>query len=151
MSPSRGLIEYSADQDKFSEVDRGDLRLPKDRAFPDSPVHSIFGDVFLIVSFLNNSPLLKALKQTFFNKLDLQRVLIHLVHTVAKDGSHINCQDFTARSFMGSLFLDIPQCSLKSDTYYFEMMGDDATRTTFFECYVKEMRQFYPGFGKGLE
>lgn len=149
LSPSRGLIEYSADQDKFSEVDRGDLRLPKDRTFPDPPVHSIFGDVFLIVSFLNNSPLLKALKQTFFNKLDLQRVLIHLVHTVAKDGSHINCQDFTARSFMGSLFLDIPQCSLKSDTYYFEIMGDDATRTTFFECYVKEMRRFYPGFGKG--
>lgn len=149
LSPSRGLIEYSADQDQFSEVDRSDSRITNKQIFPDPPVHTIFGDVFLITSCLNNSILLKALNKTFFNKKDLQRLLIHLIHTVAKDGSHISCEDFAARSFLRYLFPDIPPYSIKADSRYFNLLGEDEIKVNFFKNYIEEMRESYPDFGKG--
>ncbi len=89
-SPERGLVEYSADLDRFADVQKDDSRLPDDRFFPVPPVHTIFGDIFFITSFLKNSIVLEALKDAFSDKKQLERLLVHLAHTIAKDGSHIS-------------------------------------------------------------
>lgn len=149
LSPERGLIQYSANSDTFSEVKRTDERLPKEELFPQPPVHTIFGDVFFIYSYLQNSPLLEALKEAFFSKKDLERVLIHLFYTISRDGSHIHCDDFMRRSFLSRIFTNIPLSSLRSDTIYFKMLGDDETKLAFFKSYVKVMRKINPDFGKG--
>lgn len=149
LSPERGLVEYSATLDQFSDVDADDPRLPQHFSAPDPLVHSVFGDAFLTLSFLEKSPLLPALQSAFPQKQDLQRVLAHILHSVIKDGSHIHCDDFIGRSFASYLFDDLPLYTLKSDTAYFRLMGEDATRLAFFKSYVETMRRVYPGFGKG--
>ncbi len=147
-SPHRGLVEYSADTDSFKEVEKDDFRLPDDSYFPAPPVHTIFGDAFFITSYLKESAVLKALNGAFSDKKALQRVLVHIVHSIAKDGSHINCEDFTARSFLRYLFPDISPYSLKSDTPYFESLGRDETRLAFFRAFIKEMRKENRNFGR---
>ena len=148
-SPERGIIEYSADLDAFKEVQKDDSRLPEGNFFPAPPVHTIFGDVFFITSFLKNSVVLKALNEAFSDKKQLQRLLIHVTHTIAKDGSHISCEDFAQRSFLRYLFPDVQPWSLKSDTQYFKFMGKDDTRMRFFKAWITLMRKENPDFGKG--
>lgn len=148
-SPERGLVEYSADLDRFADVQKDDSRLPDDRFFPVPPVHTIFGDIFFITSFLKNSIVLEALKDAFSDKKQLERLLVHLAHTIAKDGSHISCEDFAQRSFLRYLFPDIQPYSLKSDSQYFKFMGEDETRMRFFKSWISHMRKQNPEFGRG--
>ena len=52
LSPTRGLVEYSADEDSFSDVDREDPRINSERVFPEPEVHTVFGDSYLLMQFL---------------------------------------------------------------------------------------------------
>ncbi|MBR3346378.1 MAG: hypothetical protein IKG37_04800, partial [Solobacterium sp.] len=46
LSPTRGLIEYDADSNSFSEIERGDSRVQDDRIFPEPVIHTVFGDSY---------------------------------------------------------------------------------------------------------
>ena len=53
------------------------------------------------------------------------------------------------KSFASYVLKDIPLSTMKSDTRFFSMMGEDSTRMTFFKSFVAYMQQADPTFGKG--
>ena len=52
MSPTRGLVEYNAISDTFEEVSRKDPRIQTEEVFPETEIHTIFGDSYLFLEFL---------------------------------------------------------------------------------------------------
>ena len=51
LSPTRGLVEYSSAKDEFLPVDQNDCRLKGTNTFPDTQIHTVFGDAFLLLKF----------------------------------------------------------------------------------------------------
>lgn len=149
LSPTRGLIEYCAKNDTFSPVDKDDPRLEGTNVFPRPQVHTVFGDVFLLLEFFRKTGLIKVLHTAFSEKSDYERVLCHILHGVLKDGSRISCDNFIMKSFASYVMSDVPLESLRCDTRYFAKMGSDATRLAFFRTFVKAMQKDNPDFGKG--
>lgn len=149
MSETRGLVEYNAVTDVFSPVEKDDKRLNGTETFPEGRIHTVFGDSYMLLKFLENERLLPVLKSVFQKNPDYERLLCHILHGVLKDGSKISCDDFISKSFASYILSDVPLASLRSDTYFFTMMGDDKTRIAFFSQFVKMMRKENPEFGKG--
>ena len=56
-----------------------------------------------------------------------------MLHEILKDGSRITCDDFIAKSFASYLAGDMPLSTLKSDTGFFAVMGEDKSKPVFFE------------------
>lgn len=149
LSPTRGLVAYDADEDAFSEVDRNDPRINTEAVFPEPEVHTVFGDSYLLLNFLEKSGLLAILRTVFPKKEAFERVLCHIIHGVLKDGSKISCDNFIMKSFASYVTEDVPESSLHSDTRFFSMMGEDRTRMAFFRSFVSHMQRTDPSFGKG--
>ena len=56
LSPSRGLVEYNSKTDSFSPVSDVDDRLPKRiHTIQETEVHTVFGDSYLLIKFLESS------------------------------------------------------------------------------------------------
>jgi len=149
LSKTRGLVEYDSKEDAFSAVDRGDGRLEGLGVFPQTDVHTVFGDAYLLLKFLKKCSLLGVLRGVFPKDTDFERVLCHVVHGVMRDGSRISCDNYISKSFASYVLGDVPVASLKSDTPFFTLMGEDKTRMAFFKAYVAKMREANPAFGKG--
>lgn len=149
LSPTRGLVEYDADDDSFTEVDRDDPRIDAERIFPEPEIHTVFGDSYLLLEFLEKSGMLPVLRSVFSKKEGYERVLCHILHGILKDGSRISCDNFIMKSFASYVTTDIPASTLKSDTRFFSMMGEDSTRMAFFKSFVSHMQRLDPSFGKG--
>lgn len=148
LSPSRGLVQYDSVTDTFSEVKREDSRVSDAPLFTAPEVHTIFGDAYLLLQFWKKCGLLDVLRIAFPSNQDYERVLAHLLHTVAKDASKIACDDFIEKSFASYFMNDIPISSLNSDTAYFTKMGKDRTKMSFFKAFVSYMRESDPEFGR---
>ena len=149
LSPTRGLVEYNADTDTFSEVVRTDERVKDTVVFPDPVIHTVFGDSYLLLCFLEKCGLIGVLRDAFSKNQDYERVLAHVLHSVLKNKSRISCDDFMEKSFASYILGDIPITSLGSDTVYFKMMGKDQSRMAFFKSFVTHMRKKKPKFGRG--
>jgi hypothetical protein len=149
MSKTRGLVAYDAVADAFGAVDRGDARIKGTGAFPETDVHTVFGDSHLFLRFLEKSSLLGVLRAVFPRKQDFERLLCHTLHAVMRDGSRISCDNYISKSFAAYVLGDVPVASLKTDTAFFTMMGEDTSRMAFFKAFVKAMREIEPGFGRG--
>ena len=149
LSPTRGLIEYDAAEDAFSSVEKADPRLNGTDVFPEPRIHTVFGDTFMLLKFLEKSGLLAVLQTVFHKKDDYERVLCHILHGVLKDGSKISCDNFISKSFASYVLPDVPVASLHCDTRFFSLMGKDSTRLAFFQPFVKMMQKAEPEFGKG--
>ena len=141
LSPTRGLVEYDALADTFQAVEKEDSRIRKADIFPEPQIHTIFGDVYLLLKFLEKSGLLGALWGVFPKNDDYGRILCHILHEVLKDGSKITCDNFIMKSFASYLFGDVPFPSLKSDTGFYTMMGNDTARMAFFQTFVAMMQK----------
>lgn len=149
LSPTRGLVEYDADEDSFSDVEREDPRIDPERVFPEPEVHTVFGDSYLLMQFLEKTGMLDVLREVFPRKEAYERVLCHILHGILKDGSKISCDNFIMKSFASYVLKDIPSSTMKSDTRFFSMMGEDSTRMSFFKSFVAYMQKADPSFGKG--
>lgn len=149
LSPQRGLVSYDSVSDSFDEVGRDDKRLSGNvEVFPETEVHTVFGDAYLLMNFLVKTGMADILKETFPEESDRQRVLCHILHGILRDGSRIGCDCFMEKSFASYILGDIPFASLRCDTAYFTMMGRDHTRMSFFKAFVERMRKTHPGFGR---
>ena len=146
-SPTRGLVEYDIIKNTFSDVSKDDPRIKSANLFRDPLVHTVFGDSYLVLKFMEKANLTELLRSVFSEKRDYERVLCHHIHNIARNGSKVSCDDFTAKSFMSYLLPDIPVGSLGADTVYFTMMGRDDVKIDFFKKFVKMMRKKYPRFG----
>ena len=149
LSPTRGLVEYDAAEDSFQEVSRDDPRIQAEQVFPEPEIHTVFGDSYLLLRFLENSGMLAVLRTVFPKKEAYERVLCHILHGVLKDGSKITCDNFIMKSFASYMATDIPASTLKSDSRFFSAMGEDHIRMDFFKSFVAAMQQSDPKFGKG--
>ena len=147
LSPTRGLVEYDSEKDLFAEVGRDDRRIAGLELFPEPETHTVFGDSYLILSFMEKTGITALLRSVFTKDEDFQRVLAHICHTVAKDGSHISCDDFVSRSFLSYLVKDVPLQSLYSDTKYFSDMGMDHVKVSLMNGYVDLERKSDSTFG----
>lgn len=149
LSPTRGLIEYSSTTDSFQDVEKNDPRIRTGILFPEAEIHTVFGDSYLLLNFLKKAGLVDILRQVFPKNTDYERVLCHILHGILKDGSKISCDNFIEKSFASYITADVPLYSLRSDTNYFSMMGQDHIRLSFFRSFVEMMRRSNPNFGKG--
>ena len=149
LSPTRGLVEYDSAKDLFAEVGRDDRRIAGLELFPEPETHTVFGDSYLILSFMEKTGITALLRSVFTKDEDFQRVLAHICHTVAKDGSHISCDDFVSRSFLSYVVPDVPLHSLYSDTKYFSDLGRDSMKVSLMKGYVKMERSGNKDFGSG--
>ena len=149
LSATRGLIQYNSETNSFSAVSRDDPRLDgRTDLFPEPEIHTIFGDAYLFLKFMERTGMLEVLRTVFQKDKEYERCLCHILHTVLKNGSRKSCDDFTEQSFISSLFTDIPLRSLESDSAYFTAMGKDSVRTAFFRTYVELKRKENKHFGK---
>jgi len=149
LSPTRGLIIYNSEKNSFSAVERDDPRLDGQvDLFPDPEIHTIIGDAYLFLKYMERIKMLEVLRAVFPKDREYERCLCHILHTILKNGSRKSCDDFTEQSFISHLFSDIPIRSLESDSLYFTMMGKDSVRVSFFRTYVDLMRKKNPRFGK---
>lgn len=148
-SPTRGMVEYNASTDCFSEVDRDDPRINTEDFFPEPEVHTVFGDTYLLLQFLEKCSLLSVLRSVFPKDEAYGRVLCHLLHGILKDGSKISCDNFIDKSFASYVFDDVPVGSLHSDTRFFTLLGNDRVKMSFFQAFVSYMQKQNPAFGKG--
>ena len=155
LSPTRGLVIYNSETDEFSDPvtreeipDVFDDQETSTRLFPDANVHTVFGDSYLLLEILRKTGLLPVLRDSFSEKVFFERFLCHMLHGILKDGSRITCDDFMAKSFASYIIRDVPLPSLKSDTAFFSVMGEDKTKLSFFRNYINIMRQKHKDFGK---
>lgn len=154
LSPTRGLVVYDATTDTFSDPLTKDeaetvVEAPEisQRLFPDANIHTVFGDAYLLLEIMKKTGINDALREAFPEKVFYERFLCHMFHGILKDGSRITCDDFIAKSFVSYITKDVPLETLKSDTAFFSMMGEDKTKLAFFKSYIKMMRSKYPDFG----
>ena len=149
LSPTRGLVEYNALTDTFTEIsDRKDQTAAGFESFP-TEIHTVFGDAYLLLEFLKNEGLMSVLRSVFPKDELYQRVLCHVLHGILKDGSRISCDNFIRKSFASYLFQSINPDSLRSDTRFFYSLGQDSIKVSFFKAFVSEMQKKDPSFGKG--
>ena len=149
MSPTRGLVEYDSTKDLFTEIKKDDKRIAGLELFPEPEVHTVFGDSYLVLSFMKKTGITGLLRSVFTKDEDFQRVLAHICHTVVKDGSHISCDDFVSRSFLSYTVPDVPLQSLYSDTKYFSDMGRDSVKVSLMKGYVEMEKSLNNDFGSG--
>ena len=149
LSPTRGLVEYDALSDSFSPVEKDDPRIDGEALFPQTEIHTVFGDAYLLLDFLEKLGLLSVLQAVFPKKETYGRVLCHILHGILKDGSKISCDNFIQKSFASYLFSDIPIPTLHSDTRFFSLLGEDSIKVSFFQGFVAAMQKKNPDFGKG--
>ena len=148
LSPTRGLVRYDADADRFDAVEKGDGTLSDEsRAFPEPGAHVIAGDALLLLSILKSSGALGVLRSAFPKDAELERLLAHLLHSILRDGSRIACDDLVARSAASHLFSGVSVPSLRSDSAYFCAMGADEAKVAFFRALVAHMRDRDASFG----
>lgn len=149
LSPTRGLVEYDADSDAFQAVNRDDPRLPEGDFFPQTEIHTVFGDAFLLLNFLEKSGILSVLRSAFSERSEYERIICHLLHSVLRDGSKISCDNFISKSFASYILQDVPIGTLGADSAYFSAMGEDNRKMAFFREFVGMMQKRDPSFGKG--
>ena len=65
LSPTRGLVSYDAATDTFDEVSKEDSRIADAGLFPETEIHTVFGDSYLLLDFLKNSGILGVLRSVF--------------------------------------------------------------------------------------
>ena len=149
LSPTRGLVEYDATSDKFCDVERDDPRIGTQEVFPETEIHTVFGDTYLLLNFLKKSGMLSVLRRVFTKDTDYERLLIHLLHGILKDGSRISCDSFIEKSFASYVLRNVPLPSLHSDTYFFSLLGEDSVKMNFFKSFVSFMKSRDSDFGRG--
>ena len=148
-SPTRGLVEYNASSDSFTAVSKDDPRINAEEFFPVPEVHTVFGDTYLLLQFLEKCGLLSVLRSVFPKDEAYERILCHILHGILKDGSCISCDNFIQKSFASYVFDDVPIASLHSDTRFFALLGDDKAKMSFFKAFVSYMQSRDTSFGKG--
>lgn len=150
LSPTRGLIEYDSRSDSFENVSVDDPRIICHNLVPETEIHTVFGDAFLLLSLLEKYGLIQVFKAVFPKDEEFERVLAHVLHGVLKDGSRISCDNFLRKSFASYITSEVPLSTLHSDTSFFTIMGADHVKVAFFKAFIAFMQKQDPAFGERM-
>lgn len=149
LSKTRGLIQYDADTGEFTRVDSDDPRVVASGKTFETRIRTLFGDCDLVCRIMMDCGLMRILRNMAVDdETLLSKMICHTLHGVLRDGSRICCDRFIERSFISNM-MDMPLSVLRTDTRYFETLGEYEFRVHFFKRFVQEMRSRIPGFGKG--
>ncbi len=149
-SPTRGLVEYDADSDTFTELSAADERLKNHQESALQPsAHTVFGDAYMLLSLLKKSGLLSVFREAFPKQAAYQRLLAHILHGILGNGAKITCDNFMRKSFASYLLPEVSIQSLKEDDGFFKLLGEFSSRQNFFTCFARAMRRNIPGSGQG--
>ncbi len=149
LSKTRGLVEYDSICDEFSAVDPDDPRIAGTDALFFPSASTFFGDAYFVMGVLYRSGILRIMRNlAVADNVMFEKLVCHTLHGVLRDGARIQCDRFIERSFISN-GLTIRPTTLRTDTPYFDAIGDFDFRVGFFKNFVKEMRLTTPGFGKG--
>ena len=121
----------------------------KHGGFHVAPSVLFFGDSYLLPRFMQGILMPTIVSKMFESGTDFQRFLYHCLHSILKEGARITCDLFVQKSVISHLADRVPPDSLRSDTAFFTMMGDDRVKLRFFKSYIEAMRKRHPDFGKG--
>lgn len=147
ISKTRGLIAYDSEKDEFSAVDPNDPHIADLQYIPSAS--TFFGDAHLVMNMLHRTGILRIIRNLAVeNDALFEKIVCHTLHGVLRDGARIQCDRFIERSFLSN-GLTIRPTSLRTDTPYYEAIGDFDFRLEFFRRFVKEMRLTIPRFGRG--
>ena len=58
MSPTRGLMEYDNIKDLFTEIKKDVKRIAGLELFPEPEIHTVFGDSYLVLSFMKKNDII---------------------------------------------------------------------------------------------
>lgn len=78
LSATRGLVEYNARTDSFQAVEKDDERISGTGLFPQTEVHTVFGDTYMLLKFLEKAGLIPVLKSVFPKDGEYERLLCHI-------------------------------------------------------------------------
>ena len=134
LSKTRGLVEYDSKANQFHEVSSDDPRVAGHGLFVEPCVHTVFGDSYLLLRFMEGILMPSILSGTFESETDLQRFLCHSFHSILKEGARITCDLFVQKSVVSYLADRVPRDSLRTDTAFFTLMGDDKVKFRFFKA-----------------
>lgn len=148
-SPTRGLIECFPKDNIFQPVSQDDKRIINSKFKNKNIIHTIFGDVYWLLTFMAQSGMTDVITKAFPDKEFRDKVIIHILHTILHDNSRVTCDNFVLNSFIQYLFTNISFQTLKTDSDFFEKMGDDNCKVSFFKSYVNFIREKHENFGKG--
>lgn len=149
LSPTRGAVLYNAVDNTFSPVDGDDPRISKITEIPEDRRRATFGNVYLLTQLLERTGMISVLSEVFAERQDYERLLLHVVHGFLRDNSSKKCSTMVEQSVLGFLTRDVAVSTLRSDTRYYENMGGDEVKTSFFKSFVSVMRRQKPDFGIG--
>lgn len=144
----RGIVEYNLSTNSFSEVSSEDPRLKGTDISLQERIHTTFGDVYLFFSLVDRSIIFDSIREAFPSKEKLERVMVHLLYGCIRNHSAAKCGQFLERSMASYLFCSYSVSTLNCDSNYYEYMGDDNVKRTYFTILVKNMRKKYPDFGR---
>ena len=88
ISPSRGVIFYDNATGRFSHVDSTAPRLPADVGFTAPQIHTVFGDTYLLLEFLDSVGITGILGRAFPDEQDRMLVLCHRAHDTQGQRPH---------------------------------------------------------------
>lgn len=143
-----GIVHYDADTDRKELLEMDDPRLEGLIEAVSLDVHTVFGDGYLFLNYLKNMGLTPILRKVFPAEQDFQRCIAHLYHAQMRNGGRDRCDHFVAKSFVSHIISDVLNTGLAVDTRFFDIMGDDKVRMTFFRAFVDMRRASDPEFGK---
>ncbi len=131
MSPTRGLVGYDVDEDRFYDPDEMSptkepvAEAPVAEAAPEEPkpapskcVHKVFGDAYLALEVMRSSGELARIRAAFAEDSIYEGIVVRVMHKIAADGSKIPLKAFVTRSFVSEVF---SKDSLKDDKFYHEL------------------------------
>ena len=147
VSPARGLVEYDADTDTFTDVLPEDDRIVEYPGYEEPPIHVTMGSVDLAVRMMKKFGMTDVLRKVFPKDKDFQRCFGHILYTVLKNREKVKCDDFLSQTIAVHLLDEVSMESFRSDTLYFTGMGGDKVRVRFFKAFVEHMRRSNPDFG----
>ena len=149
MSKTRGLVHYDVDTDEFEHVSKDDSRIPDATPMIRDNIRTFFGDCDIVLNVMRDMGITGILRNiavdddTFYSKM-----VCHTLHSVLRDGSRIRCDRFIERTFLSNV-IGFDTGILRTDTRYFDSLGEYDVRVEFFKRFVQQMRQKEPGFGRG--
>ena len=149
MSKTRGLVHYDVDTDEFEHVSKDDSRIPDATPMIRDNIRTFFGDCDIVLNVMRDMGITGILRNiavdddTFYSKM-----VCHTLHSVLRDGSRIRCDRFIERTFLSNV-IGFDTGILRTDTRYFDSLGEYEVKVEFFKRFVQQMRQKEPGFGRG--
>lgn len=149
LSKTRGLVFYDVEKDEFRQVDRDDPKLHHSEHAYEPRVRTLFGDCDVVLNVMHRCSVIRIMRNlSVDNDALFAKMMFHTLHGVLRDGARIGCDRFIERSFVSNLST-VPSSVLRTDTRYYEILGQYEFRVEFFKRFVQEMRLIEPGFGKG--